>query len=525
MTAETSDFVKAADNANATSTNSHSGFHIKIRTKLLVALLGIVGLMLILAFTGLSELRKANLRTAELLQDQVRLSNLKVFESSLQEIWLNGTAIFAETGGNTMLGDSAGFFKDKLHVIQSLGHLIETRDQPDLSLFSKDEIADVSRKTQEIKRIGLDIVERYEAGQIVAAKSMFELQLVPIIKSLDNLIEKRYLLLRDGMRSKALVNQNAFDQSWRMVLASAGIAVVIAILLGFLLSKSLIHTIEQIRVTLRKVAQGDFAARANIKTTDELGDLARSANRMTERLGTLYDELETANLHKSQFLANMSHELRTPMNSILGYTEMIRDGIYGPVPQKIDDPLHRVQVNGKILLSLINDVLDLSKIEAGALELALDTYSMSEILTDVVSTIEPIAASKGLEIRTKVEGGLPTGHGDAGRIRQVLLNIVGNAVKFTDKGYVEINLARRDQRFVVTVTDTGVGISAEQIDEVFLEFKQADASSTRAAGGTGLGLSISQKIVEMHGGRIEVASSLGNGSTFTVVLPVQATRS
>ncbi len=524
MTAETSDFAETEEKLDINSANRSGGLHITIRTKLLAAFLGIVGVMLILAFTGLSELRRANIRTTELLQDQTRLSNLQVFDNSLQQIWLNGTAIFAETGGNTMLGDSAGFFEDKLHVIQSLGHLVESRSQPDLSIFSTTEIAEVSRKTQEINRIGLEVVDRYEAGQIALAKSIFELQLVPIIKSLDNGISKRYALLRDDMRSRALVNQNAFGQSRQMMLVAAGLAVVAAVLLGFLISKSLIRAIERIRLTLRKVSQGDFTARTNIKNTDELGDLARSANRMTERLGALYDELETANQHKSQFLANMSHELRTPMNSILGYTEMIRDGIYGPVPQKIDDPLQRVEINGKALLSLINDVLDISKIEAGALELTLDTYSMPEIIKDVVATIEPLAESKGLNIRTEVDGGFPAGYGDAGRIRQVILNIVGNAVKFTDKGYIDINLACDDESFVVTVFDTGVGIAEEYLDKVFLEFKQADASSTRTAGGTGLGLAISRKIIEMHGGRIEVDSSQGEGSTFTTVLPLQTAR-
>jgi signal transduction histidine kinase len=233
-------------------------------------------------------------------------------------------------------------------------------------------------------------------------------------------------------------------------------------------------------------------------------------------------ELEVASKHKSQFLANMSHELRTPLNAILGYTELILDNIYGEAPEKMRAVLVRVQTNGKHLLGLINDVLDLSKIEAGQLTLALSEYSVAELVQGVYVAVEPLASQKKLALTTKVEKGLPMGRGDERRLAQVLLNLVGNAIKFTDKGEVAIEASQSNGAFNVAVRDSGPGIAAADQAKIFEEFQQVDDTSTRQKGGTGLGLSISRRIVEMHGGRISVDSELGKGSTFTITLPVNA---
>jgi signal transduction histidine kinase len=233
-------------------------------------------------------------------------------------------------------------------------------------------------------------------------------------------------------------------------------------------------------------------------------------------------ELEIASKHKSQFLANMSHELRTPLNAILGYTELIVDGIYGEISEKMRDVLGRVQANGKHLLGLINDVLDLSKIEAGQLSLSLNTYSMDDVVRSVFTAVEPLANEKSLSLAMDVPANLPIGRGDERRIAQVLLNLVGNAIKFTDHGAVEIRASAANGSFEVAVRDTGPGIAAADQQKIFEEFHQADSSATRRKGGTGLGLSISRRIVEMHGGRLWVDSELGRGSTFSFTLPVSA---
>jgi signal transduction histidine kinase len=232
-------------------------------------------------------------------------------------------------------------------------------------------------------------------------------------------------------------------------------------------------------------------------------------------------ELETASRHKSQFLANMSHELRTPLNSVLGFTELLFDGIYGELPEKAKATVARVQSNGRHLLGLINDVLDLSKIEAGQLTLSVDDYSVGQVLRQVATTVEPLARAKGHSLRTSIADDLPLGRGDERRLTQVLLNLAGNAVKFTEVGEVEISADAVDRNFEIAVRDTGPGIAAQDQAMVFEEFRQVDSSSTRQKGGTGLGLAISRRIVELHGGAISLVSSPGAGSTFLIKVPIR----
>jgi signal transduction histidine kinase len=231
-------------------------------------------------------------------------------------------------------------------------------------------------------------------------------------------------------------------------------------------------------------------------------------------------QLEEASQHKSQFLANMSHELRTPLNAILGYTELMADGAYGEPSEKMLGVLKRLEANGKHLLGLINDVLDLSKIEAGQLVLELSDYSVRDIAQTVRSTLEPLAADKKLAFKVEMAAGLPSGHGDGRRLTQVLINLVGNAIKFTDAGEVAIKAEANNGSFHVSVRDTGPGISADDQAKLFREFQQADNAITKKKGGTGLGLAISKRIIEMHGGKIWVESQLGQGSTFAFKLPV-----
>jgi len=232
-------------------------------------------------------------------------------------------------------------------------------------------------------------------------------------------------------------------------------------------------------------------------------------------------ELAEASQHKSQFLANMSHELRTPLNAILGYTELMADGAYGEPSEKMLSVLKRLEANGRHLLGLINDVLDLSKIEAGQLTLSLDDYSMQDVVQSVYGAVEPLAADKRLAFKVEIPSNLPRGRGDARRLTQVLLNLVGNAIKFTDMGEVAIKASAANGCFSLAVCDTGPGISAADQAKLFQEFQQADNSITRKKGGTGLGLAISKRIIEMHGGRIWVESEVGNGSTFSITLPVR----
>ena len=239
--------------------------------------------------------------------------------------------------------------------------------------------------------------------------------------------------------------------------------------------------------------------------------LAIQNARLFREIADKSEQLALASQHKSQFLANMSHELRTPLNAILGYAELLVDGIYGVLADRPQGVLDRIQNNGKHLLALINDVLDLAKIEAGQLTLTLEDYSLPEVVKSVVTATEPLATSKGLKFTAAVQDDLPMAHGDARRVSQVLLNLVGNAIKFADEGEVEIRAATEKGQFVLTVRDTGPGIPDADQERIFGEFQQIDNSNTRKKGGTGLGLAISKRMVEMQGGTISVEFGIGRG--------------
>jgi signal transduction histidine kinase len=244
--------------------------------------------------------------------------------------------------------------------------------------------------------------------------------------------------------------------------------------------------------------------------------------RLFEEIARKSRELEIASQHKSQFVANMSHELRTPLAAILGYAELMQEGFYEPLGQKSLAALTRIRSNGKHLLGLINTVLDIAKIESGQFTLNMAEYAIESVVETVRAATEALAETKKLGLKTDVAKRLPIGVGDEQRLTQVLLNLVGNAIKFTDAGEVRITAGAENGHFTVSVTDTGPGIPQEHQARIFEQFHQVDSSNTKAKGGTGLGLAIAKQIVEMHGGRIWVESTLGKGSTFHMELPTRA---
>jgi signal transduction histidine kinase len=212
------------------------------------------------------------------------------------------------------------------------------------------------------------------------------------------------------------------------------------------------------------------------------------------------------------------------MNAILGFTELMLDGIYGEIPPSLKGPLTDVQVNGKHLLRLINEVLDLSKIEAGRMELSLGEYSARDIVETVTASLRSLAAEKGLQFIARVEEDIPPAVGDGKRLTQCLMNLAGNALKFTKEGRVEIGVELRANTLVYRVSDTGIGIPQDQISKLFEEFRQLDATVAHEFGGTGLGLSITKKFVELHGGRVWAESQVGQGSTFFFSVPLRVDR-
>jgi len=277
-------------------------------------------------------------------------------------------------------------------------------------------------------------------------------------------------------------------------------------------------------LVLRRRHPGEFPATVVtlMQAFADQSAIALENARLFNEIAQKSRELEIASQHKSQFVANMSHELRTPLAAILGYAELMQEGFYEPLGQKSLDALTRIRSNGKHLLGLINTVLDIAKIESGQFTLNIAEYAIESVVETVRSATESLAQNKKLALKTEVAEFLPVGVGDEQRLTQVLLNLVGNAIKFTDTGEVSITASARNGHFAVSVTDTGPGIPLDQQDRIFEQFHQVDGSNTKAKGGTGLGLAIAKQIVEMHGGRIWVESTLGKGSTFRMELPTRA---
>lgn len=243
-----------------------------------------------------------------------------------------------------------------------------------------------------------------------------------------------------------------------------------------------------------------------------------------EALRRAKEEAEVVSQAKSAFLANMSHELRTPLNAIIGYSEIIAEELQGDERVELVQDLNRIRAAGHHLLSLINDILDLSKIEAGKMTLSLHDFDVAEMVDDVAATVQPLAQKNGNTLRVECAPGTGTFYSDHTRVRQVLLNLLSNAVKFTENGAVALRVARENtaggEQLRFEVSDSGIGMTPEQMDKLFQDFTQADSSTTRKYGGTGLGLAISRRFCRMMGGDITVASQPGKGSVFTVILPV-----
>ena len=240
----------------------------------------------------------------------------------------------------------------------------------------------------------------------------------------------------------------------------------------------------------------------------------------TQELVEARDQAILASRHKSEFLANMSHELRTPLNAIIGYTEIVIEEMEADGNEEIAVDLRRVHKAANNLLAMINSILDLAKIEAGRMELWIEPIDLNETVTEIVGTIQVLVGKNNNKLVVEIQDDNGPVMIDGAKLRQIMVNLLGNAAKFTHDGHIDLRVKKTDRELVIVVSDTGIGMSQEQQDHIFEEFRQADMSTTREYGGTGLGLSITQRLCHLMGGEISVQSTLNKGSTFTVYFPL-----
>ena len=498
-----------------------------VHRKLLVAFLSITLLFLAMGTFSVLTIRGVSQQSELLERAHQRVEwSQEIHHSLAMQMHLTAMALLVRDEATI-----AAILRENNRFNEALARLGEAAEEPE-----RVAIQNIRSAQEEAMAVVADIANLVRDGKIAAATQLHASREDPLYRSIDALVGE-VVLIENARMMNLRDSRRAANQRALVVMAGfAAGSVLLALVGGFIISWALILPVHAAHGFLTELAGGRFGGSIVVPNRDEFGELAERLSatsrelarldaeqrRAAAELAALNARLEQASKAKSEFLANMSHELRTPLNAILGFTEMLSDELYGKVPAEFKEPLADIQTNGRHLLRLINDVLDLSKIEAGRMELALTEYSAEEVVNTVRASLRSLAEEKGLDFKSSVDAGLPQIMvGDAKRISQCLFNLAGNALKFTQRGSITIRAARDGDCVRYSVADTGIGIPADQLEAVFAEFKQLDTGRTRQFGGTGLGLSISKKFVELHGGRIWVESCLNEGSTFHFTIPIR----
>jgi signal transduction histidine kinase len=487
-----------------------------VHTKLIGAFLAIVALLVTFGAVGLRVLSDVNRRAENFIKVQRKTAAYRQLQN--------------DTTGQLYSVTSALLAPNERMLESSLRQLHQFRYDLERGEFvSKDEIELFERIRDEHERlvqVVTRVVELTRAGDVAEALELRLTEAQPIADRLERLTNEMVNRAEADMVATIDENHEAYAVSRWVVIGFAVGSTGLALLLGFGISRSLVEPVKRMDERLRQIASGDFTRRVEVPNRDELGGLAENVNRMNEELRGLYRQIEVASRHKSEFLANVSHELRTPLNAIIGYSEMLmEDAEEGGREAAVADLL-KIRASGKHLLALIKDILDLSKIEAGKINLYTENFDVVAMINDVASTVRPLAEENGntLEIRCHRDTG--TMHADPTRVRQMLFNLLSNACKFTERGVVSLDVARHAQEdgewLGMEVSDTGIGMTPKQVEKLFVPFSQAEGGTTRKYGGTGLGLAITRQFCDIMGGSITVRSSYGVGTTFSVRLPMRA---
>jgi signal transduction histidine kinase len=497
----------------------------KLRTKLLLAFLAIAALLVLVALLGLRVLGQSNTSAERLGRLQPRVAGYQQLEDyatavrNALGICAGGDAMatWANGGVPTPGGGRACLRRINVPLNSALG-LLGTATNLDFRPTPSEAVA-VRQIGRDYRRLKGAIAALVAPGEGLSGGQRRAERLATRLTT-----RAQSLAHNTRERANALIEENrrTYSSSRDLFLGVAVGAVALALLLGFVLAWSLVGPIERINRRLARIESGDFSRHVEVANRDELGALAANVNRMNDELRGLYKELESASAHKSEFLANMSHELRTPLNAIIGFTQVLQQKLFGEINEKQEEYLEDIHGSANHLLALINDVLDLSKVEAGQVELEKAPFSLREALERGVVMVRERATKGGVSLTLEPDPSVELVTADERRIRQVVFNLLSNAVKFTPAGgSVDVRSAQVNGEVLVSVADTGPGIALEDQERIFVEFQQTDLGQEQREG-TGLGLALSRKLVELHGGRIWVESELGKGATFTFTLPVEA---
>jgi signal transduction histidine kinase len=480
-----------------------------VHAKLLVGFLVIVGLLIAVGIAGLGVLGRVNRRAEEMVRLQRKIAVYHHLQhDTTAQLYAVATALL-EPDGRTLDG-----------TLLRLGDFRKDLDR--LQVVAPDEIEPLARVREAHERFAQEVahvVALIRAGRSAEGRERQLSTAAPLAERLERLTDEMVSRAEGEMAAGIEASHDAYLTARLVVIGIALGSIGLSILLGYAIAWSLVGPVQQIDARLRQIAAGDFAQRVEVPNRDELGALAANLNRMSEELGRLYRELEAANQHKSEFLAGMSHELRTPLNAILGFSEVLQARMFGELNAKQAEYVDDILGSGRHLLALINDILDLSKVEAGHMELELTRFDLPAVLETAATLVRERAMRHGVTLETHVGDRVGEVLGDERKVKQVLLNLLSNAVKFTPEGgRVTLTASAAADVVAVAVADTGVGIAPDDQAAIFEAFQQVGGGERRREG-TGLGLTLAKKFVELHGGRIAVTSEVGKGSTFTFTLP------
>jgi signal transduction histidine kinase len=482
-----------------------------ISVKLLAAFLVTVALMLAAGLVGLRAVTEVNRRAEDMVQLQRKIAAYRQLNhDTISQLYSVASALLKpeeRTLDATLRQlNQFGYDLDRLQFVA----------QDEVELFGR-----VRRDYEEFIQVVSQAVELIREGQTAAGRELQLARATPLADRLERLTNELVNKAEAEMVASVEASQAGYVDSRRLVVVFALVSIVLALALGYGISLSLVAPVREMEARMQEIASGEFTKRVEVPNRDELGALAADLNRMSERLGSLYREVEAASRHKSEFLANMSHELRTPLNAVIGFSEVLQERMFGDLNDKQAEYVRDIHASGLHLLSLINDILDLSKIEAGKVDLEPSEFDLPNTIEGTLTLVRERAARHGLEIGLSLDRQLGTVVADERKVRQILLNLLSNAVKFTpDGGHIEVRGGLVDGTAQISVSDTGVGIAAEDHEAIFEEFRQVGGDHLRKREGTGLGLTLARKFVELHGGRIWVDSTLGKGSTFTFTIPI-----